>query len=174
VLFPSISFLFYFLPVFFAGYCLVPGTSAKNVLLLLASLVFYAWGEPRFVVVLIGLIALNYCAALVIGANNGARRAQATGRDGPTVVVIGDSFTREFWNDYFSLHVGKYVWIHHEECGFFVSVTEALTSGHRDLGAGGTADVLRRQWISGLAARVEFILPACGLAGRLVGERAGF
>ena len=48
-----------------------------------------------------------------------------TGRDGPTVVVIGDSFTREFWNDYFSLHAGKYVWIHHEECGFFISVVEA-------------------------------------------------
>jgi hypothetical protein len=49
----------------------------------------------------------------------------ATGRDGPTVVVIGDSFTRGFWNDYFGLHVAKYVWIHHEECGFFVSVVEA-------------------------------------------------
>jgi alginate O-acetyltransferase complex protein AlgJ len=48
-----------------------------------------------------------------------------TGRGGPTVVVIGDSFTRGFWNDYFSLHAGKYVWIHHEECGFFVSVVVA-------------------------------------------------
>ena len=47
-----------------------------------------------------------------------------TSRGGPTVVVIGDSFTRGFWNDYFSLHAGKYVWIHHEECGFFVSVVE--------------------------------------------------
>jgi alginate O-acetyltransferase complex protein AlgJ len=48
-----------------------------------------------------------------------------TGRGGPTVVVIGDSFTRGFWNDYFGLHAGKYVWIHHEECGFFVGVVEA-------------------------------------------------
>ena len=48
-----------------------------------------------------------------------------TGRDGPTVVVIGDSFTRGFWKDYFSLYAGKFVWIHHEECGFFVSVVEA-------------------------------------------------
>jgi alginate O-acetyltransferase complex protein AlgJ len=48
-----------------------------------------------------------------------------TGRDGPTVVVIGDSFTRGFWNNYFSLHVARYVWVHHEECGFFVSVVEA-------------------------------------------------
>jgi D-alanyl-lipoteichoic acid acyltransferase DltB (MBOAT superfamily) len=69
VLFPSITFLFYFLPLFFLGYCFAPGIAAKNVFLLLASLLFYAWGEPRFVIVLIGLIALNYYAALVIGAN---------------------------------------------------------------------------------------------------------
>jgi alginate O-acetyltransferase complex protein AlgJ len=47
-----------------------------------------------------------------------------TGHDGPTVVVIGDSFTNGFWDGYFSLHAGKYVWMHHEECGFFFSVVE--------------------------------------------------
>ena len=78
MLFPSITFLFYFLPLFFLGYCLAPGIAAKNVFLLLASLLFYAWGEPRFVIVLIGLIALNYYAALVIGANEGIKRSRAT------------------------------------------------------------------------------------------------
>lgn len=48
-----------------------------------------------------------------------------TGRAGPTVLVIGDSFTREFWQDYFSLHAGKYIWIHHELCGFATSVVES-------------------------------------------------
>ena len=52
MLFPSIPFLFYFLPLFFIIYCVMPGMTAKNCLLL----------------------------------------------------VIGDSFTREFWQDYFSLH----------------------------------------------------------------------
>jgi hypothetical protein len=47
-----------------------------------------------------------------------------TGRAGPTVLVIGDSFTRGFWQDYFSLHAGKYIWMHHELCGFAVSVVE--------------------------------------------------
>jgi alginate O-acetyltransferase complex protein AlgJ len=41
-----------------------------------------------------------------------------TGRDGPTVLVIGDSFTQHFWQDYFSLHAGRYLWIHHEGCHF--------------------------------------------------------
>ena len=48
-----------------------------------------------------------------------------TGREGPTVLVIGDSFTRGFWQDYFSLHAGSYVWIHHEQCGFAISVVES-------------------------------------------------
>ena len=47
-----------------------------------------------------------------------------TGRAGPTVLVIGDSFTRGFWQDYFGLHAGKYIWIHHELCGFAIDVVE--------------------------------------------------
>jgi D-alanyl-lipoteichoic acid acyltransferase DltB (MBOAT superfamily) len=78
VLFPSIPFLFYFLPLFLVAYCLVPGIAAKNVFLLLASLLFYAWGEPWFVVVLSAQIVLNYVAALIIAANAGARRSLAT------------------------------------------------------------------------------------------------
>lgn len=78
MLFPSISFLFYFFPLFFAAYALMPGMAARNVFLAAASLLFYAWGEPKFVILLLGQIALNYCAALVIDANEGARRSLAT------------------------------------------------------------------------------------------------
>lgn len=48
-----------------------------------------------------------------------------TGRSGPTVLVIGDSFTQEFWQDYFALHAGRYLWIHHEQCRFAASILEA-------------------------------------------------
>jgi alginate O-acetyltransferase complex protein AlgJ len=41
-----------------------------------------------------------------------------TGRVGPTVLVIGDSFTRDLWRDYFALHASRYLWIHHENCRF--------------------------------------------------------
>ena len=68
MLFPSIPFLFYFLPLFFIIYCVMPGITAKNFFLLLASLAFYAWGEPRFVILLLAQIALNYGAALIIEA----------------------------------------------------------------------------------------------------------
>jgi len=48
-----------------------------------------------------------------------------TRRGGPAVVVIGDSFTRGFWQDYFALNVGRYAWMHHELCGFKLSVLDA-------------------------------------------------
>jgi alginate O-acetyltransferase complex protein AlgJ len=49
-----------------------------------------------------------------------------TDREGPTVLVLGDSFTQGFWQDYFALHVSRYVWIHHELCGFSMNVVESF------------------------------------------------
>jgi hypothetical protein len=49
-----------------------------------------------------------------------------TGRPGPTVVILGDSFTEHYWRAYFGLHVGRYVWIHHELCGFRPDVVAAF------------------------------------------------
>lgn len=48
MVFSSLPFLFMFLPITFALYYLVP-KKAKNILLLIASLIFYAWGEPVYV-----------------------------------------------------------------------------------------------------------------------------
>jgi len=79
MLFPSITFLFYFLPLFFLAYCVAPGITAKNVVLVAASLVFYAWGEPLFVLLLAAGIAFNYAAALLIGAAQGGRRRLVAG-----------------------------------------------------------------------------------------------
>ncbi len=52
MLFSSITFLYLFLPLTLAAYYLVP-RGARNHVLLLASLVFYAFGEPRYVVLLL-------------------------------------------------------------------------------------------------------------------------
>ena len=60
MVFSSITFLFYFLPIFLAVYLLTPTVKAKNVVSLLFSLLFYAWGEPRFVLILLFSIAFNY------------------------------------------------------------------------------------------------------------------
>lgn len=60
--FTSLEFLFRFLPVFLVVYYLVP-SRFKNAVLLLGSLVFYAFGEPLYIIVLIGLILVNYLFA---------------------------------------------------------------------------------------------------------------
>lgn len=79
MVFSSVPFLFYFLPLFLVAYTAAPGMTAKNVVLLVASLLFYAWGEPRFVPVLVAQIALNYAAALTIAGVSGTPRRLVTG-----------------------------------------------------------------------------------------------
>ena len=57
----SMIFLTAFLPVVFVlDRLCVRKTALKNILLLLASLVFYAWGEPVYIVLLLVSIAANY------------------------------------------------------------------------------------------------------------------
>ena len=65
MLFSSVEFIFIFLPAVMSVNLLLRG-SARNYWLLLCSLLFYAWGEPSFVFVMIGSIALNYGMALLI------------------------------------------------------------------------------------------------------------
>jgi len=62
MVFSSPTFLFLFLPVVFALHALVP-RRFRNALLLLASLIFYGWGEPVFVLVMILSALVNYLLA---------------------------------------------------------------------------------------------------------------
>lgn len=60
MLFSSIVFLFYFLPmVFLLYYILSFSRMLQNILLLIVSLIFYAWGEPVYVFLMIGSIIFN-------------------------------------------------------------------------------------------------------------------
>ncbi len=65
MLFSSIPFLYYFLPVVFLLYFLVP-KKLRNTVLLVTSLVFYGWGEPRYVFLMIASILLGYVSGLLI------------------------------------------------------------------------------------------------------------
>ena len=64
MVFSSATFLFFFLPCVLALYYLSP-MRLRNLLLLLASLVFYAWGEPVYVFLMIGSIAVNWAVGLL-------------------------------------------------------------------------------------------------------------
>lgn len=65
MLFSSIPFLYYFLPLTFVLYFLVP-RSGKNAVLLAASLIFYGWGEPQYVFLMIASIIVGYISGLLI------------------------------------------------------------------------------------------------------------
>ncbi len=75
MLFSGIPFLYCFLPAVLALYYLVP-RGWKNALLLLASLLFYAWGEPRYVLLMLGTILAFYLCGLGIdgGRTQGRKR----------------------------------------------------------------------------------------------------
>lgn len=76
MLFSSITFLLYFLPATLAVYFLVPAR-AKNVVLLIASLVFYAWGGPRYALLMLALITVGYAFGIVIDGQRNTPRAKA-------------------------------------------------------------------------------------------------
>ena len=66
MLFSSLLFLYAFLPVCLLLYFLVPGLTGKNIVLLCASLVFYAWGEPVYVFLMLAVAALNWGFGLLL------------------------------------------------------------------------------------------------------------
>ena len=65
MVFSSSLFLFAFLPLVLGLYFISP-KRVKNYVLLIASLVFYAWGEPSFVFIMIGVVLVDYVSALLI------------------------------------------------------------------------------------------------------------
>ena len=73
MLFSSNIFLFLFLPCTVLIYYLLH-KPYRNMFLFMASLLFYAWGEPKFVFVMLGSIAINYVFALMINRTRDKKR----------------------------------------------------------------------------------------------------
>ena len=65
MVFSSIIFLFGFLPLVLILYYIL-NAKIRNAFLLIASLFFYYWGEPKFVLVMILSIVWNYLSALIL------------------------------------------------------------------------------------------------------------
>lgn len=86
MLFSSIPFIYYFLPIVLIAYYIVPRT-LKNMVLLLASLVFYAWGEPTYVFIMLISITIGYIAGILIEKFQNTIWAKLT-----LIVSIGISF----------------------------------------------------------------------------------
>lgn len=67
MVFSSLTFLCVFFPAVFLLYYLLPSMPAKNTLLIISSLLFYAYGEPVYVLLMAGSASLNYLYGLWIG-----------------------------------------------------------------------------------------------------------
>lgn len=65
MVFTSITFLFYFLPITLVIYYMVPN-KLKNIILLIASLLFYFYGEPKYVWLMISSIIITYIFGILI------------------------------------------------------------------------------------------------------------
>jgi len=74
MVFSSLTFLFIFLPVTLLGYRLLP-RKLRIGFLLLASLIFYAWGEPLYVFLMIGSILVNWLIGFRVAGDGPHRKA---------------------------------------------------------------------------------------------------
>ncbi|MBE6976477.1 MAG: MBOAT family protein [Ruminococcaceae bacterium] len=103
MLFSGIPFLYYFLPGVLIVYFLMPN-KLKNGFLLLVSLLFYAWGEPRYVLLMAAAIVLFYSYGLAIGHSKKplARKLWLTAAVLTGVALLGvfkyADFALENWN----------------------------------------------------------------------------
>ncbi|NLG30218.1 MAG: MBOAT family protein [Clostridiaceae bacterium] len=100
MLFSSVTFLYYFLPAVLVVYFVVPGRW-KNAVLLLASLLFYAWGEPRFSIIMVTTAMTGYLSGRIIEQLKGEKLRKAVLITGLILVLVplllfkyGDFFIR--------------------------------------------------------------------------------
>ncbi len=112
MVFSSTVFLFIFLPIVWLLYTLIPQKHLKvrNALLSVASLIFYAFGEPVYILLMIGTVAFNYFAVLRMSRQQGQLRRILC-----VVTVVADLASLCFFkyvpwlvgvlNDSFSLHL---------------------------------------------------------------------
>lgn len=76
MVFSSIPFLYYFIPCVLAAYFIAP-KGFKNSVLLLSSLFFYAWGEPKYLVFMLVSITQGYVFGILIEKHREKKRSKA-------------------------------------------------------------------------------------------------
>ena len=90
MVFSSLSFLFLCLPVLTATYYLLPGRTWRNGVLLLFSLLFYAWGEPILIAVMLLSTAIAYISGIKMHdyREAGSEKTAALLFSGSTVLIL--------------------------------------------------------------------------------------
>ncbi len=73
MVFSSFSFIFFFLPITLFLY-FISKDKYKNIILCIASLIFYAWGEPKYIFLMLFSIVINYLIVRLMGNKKGKNR----------------------------------------------------------------------------------------------------
>ena len=107
MVFSSFTFIAFFLPITIILYFISRNKTWRNCVLLVMSLIFYAWGEPRFVLMMILSILVNYAAGLLM------HRAEQKNKKGQKLLFmilgVGLSLGFLFWFKYFSFLANTFV-----------------------------------------------------------------
>ena len=111
MVFSSLLFLFWFIPIFFALYYICPA-KWRNITLFAGSIVFYAWGEPSYLILIFVSILVNWAAGLAIAKFRSSH-------DGYHIRWEKITFVAAMIFDFGMLFVFKYT-------GFFVSNINSL------------------------------------------------
>ena len=77
MVFSSITFVYAFFPLVAVAYYLSKNRVYRNVVLLLASLLFYSWGEPRFLLLMLAATLAAYCGGLLMERSTAHKRLKA-------------------------------------------------------------------------------------------------
>ena len=97
MVFSSQTFLFFFLPL--AGLCvLIRSKPVQNALLLIASLIFYAWGEPKMVVLMVLVTLIAYGSGFAIVHFETRPRAKKAVLIASIVVILGNLVVFKYLN----------------------------------------------------------------------------
>ena len=104
MVFSSMTFLFAYLPVTLALYYLCP-LRARNLLLLVANLIFYGWGEPKYIVIMFASILIDYIHGALIDKYRANDRLARCFVASSVVLNLALLFFFKYW-DFFAAQLG--------------------------------------------------------------------
>ena len=105
MVFSGIPFLYYFLPCVLLAYFVVPG-KARNVVLLIASLLFYAWGEPVYVLLMLFTIVIGFLSGISMEkSREHSWRIMTPGR-----ILAGSIFVFYFFSEFIRFFSINYIY----------------------------------------------------------------
>lgn len=111
MVFSSFTFLAFFLPLTIILYFISKNKTWRNCVLLVMSFIFYAWGEPRFVFMMLLSIVVNYFSGLMIASMHKKRKKGLALLF--MIIGVGLSLAFLFWFKYFSFLANTFISLFH-------------------------------------------------------------